>query len=72
MHAPWEPFKSSAEEERKSLTEYYEQMQKAPADYVRWKFEIEVDGVHIGGVSAYKDTKWFPNPDSYYASATVH
>lgn len=65
--APWEPFESSPEEERKSWIEYYEQMQNAPSEYVRWKFEIEVDGIHIGWVSAYKNTEWFPNPNEHYA-----
>lgn len=63
--APWEPFELTAEEERNNWTETFEQTQNMSPDQIRCRFEIEVDGVHIGWVSAYKDTEWFSNPDEH-------
>ena len=51
--APWEKEDSSEEAERKSWTEYYDSVKALPDDVRRWKFEIEVDGRHIGWVSSY-------------------
>ncbi|MCM1289753.1 MAG: GNAT family N-acetyltransferase [Corallococcus sp.] len=65
--APWEPFETTADEERKNWTEIFNETQNIPFNQIRQRFEIEVDGVHIGWVSAYQDTEWFPNPDKRYA-----
>ena len=51
--APWEKEDTSEETERKSWTEYYESVKDIPSDELRWKFEIEWDGRHIGWVSSY-------------------
>lgn len=59
--APWEKEETDAETERKSWTEYYTYLQTLPTDYTRWKFEIEVDGQHIGWVSAYTDLGYVDN-----------
>jgi RimJ/RimL family protein N-acetyltransferase len=41
------------EAERKGWTEYYDSVKDNPDDDLRWKFEIEVNGRHIGWVSSY-------------------
>lgn len=51
--APWEPVCGDPEEEHKGWTEYYEAVKDMPEKAVRWKFEIEYQGRHIGWVSAY-------------------
>lgn len=51
--APWEPLDSDETSERNSWTEYYESIQKQPTDALRWKFEIEYQGRHVGWVSSY-------------------
>ena len=61
--APWEKSFSTAEEERKSWTEYYEAVKDRPADAVRWKYEIEVDGRHIGWICSYDDLDYLENKE---------
>lgn len=64
--APWEFAEAeptTAEAERSSWTEYYEEMRDRPADAPRWKFEIEADGRHVGWVSCYDDLEYVPNPE---------
>ncbi len=57
--APWENEDSDEETERASWREYYESVKGLPEDVCRWKFEIEVNGRHIGWVSSYMiDEKW--------------
>lgn len=51
--APWEPVSGDADQERKDWTESYESVQGLPDSALRWKFEIEYGGRHIGWVSAY-------------------
>ena len=51
--APWEPLDGTEEAERKSWTEYYASVKDLPDDELRWKFEIEFCGKHIGWVSSY-------------------
>lgn len=52
--APWEPIEDPNEEsQRTSWREYYERIKNAPEDRIRWKFEIEWNGRHIGWVSSY-------------------
>ena len=51
--APWEPIESNVEIERVGWKEYYEAVKDMPEKAIRWKFEIEYAGGHIGWVSAY-------------------
>lgn len=51
--APWEDFNPDEENERQGWTEYYNSVKDLPENVVRWKYEIENDGVHIGWVSSY-------------------
>ena len=51
--APWEKEETSEETERKSWTEYFRSVKDCPDDALRWKFEIEWNGRHIGWVSSY-------------------
>ena len=60
--APWEPCGSTPEAERSGWTEYYESVKDLPEVVVRWKFEIEWDGKHIGWVSRYSDLEYMDNP----------
>ena len=50
--APWEQVSGDPEEERKGWAEYYEAVKDMPEKAIRWKFEIEYQGRHIGWVSA--------------------
>ena len=65
--APWEPVGSSPEEERRSWTAYYESVKDLPSDAVRRKFEIELNGRHIGWVSCYFDLDYLENPEQIHA-----
>lgn len=51
--APWEPIETDEETERIAWCEYYESVKNLPDDVLRWKFEIELNGRHIGWVSSY-------------------
>ena len=51
--APWEARESDEETECKNWTEYYESVKCKTDDVLRWKFEIEYEGKHIGWVSSY-------------------
>ena len=61
--APWESFETTADEERASWTQYYQQVRGLPEDVTRYKFEVVADGVHIGWVSRYTDLDYLDNPD---------
>ena len=61
--APWEWEETTEEAERQSWTEYYEKVKDLPPDAPRWKFEIELDGRHVGWVSRYFDLGYLDNPD---------
>ncbi|MBQ9458805.1 MAG: GNAT family N-acetyltransferase [Oscillospiraceae bacterium] len=61
--APWETEISSEEDERKSWNEYFKSVQGTPDDAVRWKYELELDGRHIGWVSRYTYLEYLDNPD---------
>ncbi len=52
--APWEKEDTDEITEREKWTEYYEAMKDRPEDALRWKFEIEWKGRHIGWVSSYR------------------
>lgn len=61
--APWEPFNLDEATERKEWRDYYNSVKDLSEDVVRWKFEIEKDGVHVGWVSAYTDLGWMENEE---------
>lgn len=50
--APWEPIEPD-ESTRESWTEYYNEVKNLSEDILRWKFEIEVNGKHLGWVNSY-------------------
>ena len=61
--APWEGNDDTTPEaERRRWRAYYESVKDLAADEVRWKFEIEVQGRHVGWVSSYTDLEYLPNP----------
>ena len=59
--APWEQFEGDEESERVGWTEYFDSIKELPEDVIRWKFEIEHNGVHVGWVSSYTDLEWMEN-----------
>ena len=63
--APWEKENPNEETERKSWTEYYESVKDLSNDTLRWKFEIEWNGRHIGWVCSYRideNYEWVGKP----------
>ena len=63
--APWEGhFAGNAEEERQSWTEYYRSVKDLTEHTVRWKYEIEADGKHIGWICSYTDLEYLENPEN--------
>ena len=59
--APWEPVECDETAQRTEWTEYFESVRKLSDDELRWKFEIEYNGRHIGWVSSYlinEDYEW--------------
>ena len=72
--APWEKEDTDEETERRSWTEYYESVKQLPDAELRWKFEIEWNGRHIGWVSSYmmnKNYEWI-GADTIQPGQTVH
>ena len=65
--SPWEAFETSEEEERKSWTEYYESVKSLPDENIRWKYEIELDGAHIGWICSYTDLGYMENTENVLA-----
>lgn len=61
--APWEEIDEnpSIENERKSWIEYYQSVKNLPIEELRWKFEIEYNGKHVGWVSRYFDLEYIEN-----------
>ena len=51
--APWEPVGGEEASERESWTRYYEAVRGMAEKAIRWRFEIEWEGRHIGWVSSY-------------------
>ena len=51
--APWEKEDSDEETERGRWRKYFESVKALPSEELRWKFEIEWNGAHIGWVSSY-------------------
>ena len=62
--SPWESVESSEEEERKYWKEYYDTVKDLPADVTRRKYEIELDGVHIGWICYYKNLGYAENKEN--------
>ena len=62
--APWETSSSSYDEELSSWSEYYQSVKELGKDEIRWKFEIEVNGHHIGWVSRYFDLEYLDNKNN--------
>lgn len=72
--APWEKEDSDEETERAGWREYYEAVKDMPEKAIRWKFEIEHNGRHIGWVSSYmidEHFEWIAF-DSIREGQTVH
>ena len=72
--APWESIESDEETERAGWREYYEAVKDMPGKAIRWKFEIEHNGRHIGWVSSYmidEHFEWIAF-DSIREGQTVH
>lgn len=65
--APWEPLNESADEVRARYTARCEKTKRRGSDELRWRYEIECDGKHIGWVSAYTDLGEWENPEGYPA-----
>lgn len=65
--APWENEEEDAapdpDRERKDWAACYEAQKKLTPDAVRFRYEIEADGAHIGWVSAYTDLGYLDNPE---------
>lgn len=61
--APWESEETTEAAQRVLWTQSCARVQALSADAVRWRFEIEADGVHAGWVSAYDDLGYLENPD---------
>lgn len=52
--APWEPIEQDESiNAKENWTEYYYKVKNILEDTLRWKFEIEVNGKHLGWVSSY-------------------
>ncbi len=69
--APWEWEETTEEAERKDWTDYYEKVKDLPPDAPRRKFEIELDGRHVGWVSRYFDLSYLDNPEQFPAVGIV-
>ena len=65
--SPWEAFKSSEAEELKFWTEYYDSVKNMPDDAVRKKYEIVLDGLHIGWICSYINLGYIENKESILA-----
>ena len=64
--APWEPVEYDETAQMTEWTEYFESVKNLPDDKIRWKFEIEYNGRHIGWVSSYlinEDYEWIAAND---------
>ena len=68
---PWEAFETTREQEQRNWTACYRELSARTDDYVRCKFEMEADGVHIGWVSAYTDTEFWDNQNRSLAIGVV-
>ena len=60
--SPGEQYSTTSEDERRSWTEYFVSVRDLPDDAIRYKFEIDLDGKHVGWVSMYYDLGYIANP----------
>ncbi|MBQ7922143.1 MAG: GNAT family N-acetyltransferase [Clostridia bacterium] len=65
--SPWETFETNEDEERQLWREYYDSVKNLPADVTRWKYEIELDGKHIGWICSYTDLDYVENKENILA-----
>ena len=65
--APWEAVDTDEDTERSSWTDYYNSFKDLSESAERWRFEIEVEGRHIGWVSSYRDLDYIDNMENYRA-----
>ena len=65
--SPWVPIDSNEKSERIAWADYFQKMKASPRDTVRWKYEIEVDGKHVGWVCSYKDLEYVSNGEGTLA-----
>lgn len=65
--APWEDVKANELEERISWTKQYQYTENQDSKKERCKFEIEMDGKHIGWVCAYYDLEYLENKEKILA-----
>lgn len=65
--SPWEQNKSCEEEERKTWKEYYESVKNLPSTVTRRKYEIELDGKHIGWICSYTNLGYVENKENILA-----
>lgn len=61
--APWEPVETDEERERDHWTAFFHKKRGLDDNALRKRFEIELDGVHIGWVCWYTDLGYMENPD---------
>lgn len=65
--APWEePLNCDEEEEKKSWTEYFEQVKDIPFNQLN-RYEVDCDGVHVGWVCEYYDLDYIENKENVVA-----
>lgn len=67
LDAPGETFETTEEEERQAWTEYYDSVKDLPDHVLRWKYEIQFKGVHIGWISSYSDLGYLENTENILA-----
>ena len=65
--SPWEENSCTEEDERKGWTEYYLSVKSLGDDVIRWKYEIEADGQHIGWICSYLDLDYMENKEGILA-----
>lgn len=72
--APWEPLDTDETAERTGWRDYYASVKAMPDNALRWKFELDCDGQHIGWVSSYliDETYEWIAADTVKADQTVH
>lgn len=62
--APWEPFEDDKDSARRQWTQIYNSLCDYPSDKEKYRFEIELDGNHIGWVGSYRDLGYIENKEN--------
>ncbi len=65
--SPWEAFEDSEEDVREFWTKRYESTKDLPSDVTRRKYELELDGKHIGWICSYTNLGYMENKDNLLA-----